>query len=108
VPSSAQPHQPSPPSPGTNSKPVHVVRHRNIKAAIWRNQTAPGPMYGVTITRSYRDEGDKWHDSGSFGFDDLLVVAKLMYDAHSFINAQRSKDYAAAKAGAASEQAAGR
>ena len=38
-------------------------------------------MYNVTIAR--------------------LVVAKLMYDAHSYINAQRSRDYAASKGGRA-------
>jgi hypothetical protein len=43
----------------------------------------------------------QWHDTQSFGFDDLLVVAKLMYDAHSYINAQRSRDYAASKGGKA-------
>ncbi len=83
----------------TANKPVHTVRHRNIKAAIWKNQTANGTMYNVTIGRSYQDESERWHDTQSFGFDDLLVVAKLMYDAHSYINAQRSKDYALAKNG---------
>ena len=48
-------------------------------------------MYDVKITRSYK-EGETWHDSHSFGFDDLLVVAKLMYDAHSYISALKAND----------------
>jgi hypothetical protein len=78
--------------PSTN-KPVHVVRHRNLKASVWVNQTDKGPMYNVTVTRSYR-EADGWHDSNSFSYDDLMNVAKLMYDAHSFISAQRARDAA--------------
>lgn len=58
-------------------------------------------MYNVTIARAYQDESQQWHDTQSFGFDDLLVVAKLMYDAHSYINARRSRDYAASKGGRA-------
>jgi hypothetical protein len=91
---------PSTPDTAAN-KPVHTVRHRNIKAAIWKNQTANGTMYNVTVARSYQDDREQWHDTQSFGFDDLLVVAKLMYDAHSYINAQRSRDYAASKGGKA-------
>jgi hypothetical protein len=75
------------------NKPVHEIRHRNIRAVIWKNQTAKGAMYDVQVTRSYRD-GDTWRDSHSFGYDDLLVVAKLMYDAHSAITMLRAKDKA--------------
>jgi hypothetical protein len=78
----------------TTNQPVHTARHRSIKATIWRNQTDKGPMYNVTITRAYRD-GEEWHDSHSFGYDDLMHVAKLMYDCHSVISGLKAKDYAA-------------
>ena len=72
-------------------QPVHTARHRNIKASIWRNETEKGPMYKVTVTRSYR-EGDEWRDTSSFGYDDLMNAAKLMYDAHSVISELRAKE----------------
>jgi hypothetical protein len=78
----------------TTNKPIHAVRHRNLKASIWVNRTEKGLMYNVTVTRAYR-ENDGWHDSTSFGYDDLMNVAKLMCDAHSFISAQRAKEAAA-------------
>ena len=78
----------------TANQPVHTARHRNIKATIWRNQTEKGPMYNVTVTRAYRD-GEAWRDSHSFGYDDLMNVAKLMYDCHGAISALRAKDYVA-------------
>jgi hypothetical protein len=83
-------------STSESNLPVHTVRHRNIKASIWRNETEKGPMYKVSITRSYR-EGNEWRDTHSFGYDDLMNVAKLMYDAHSVITSFRARE-AAAKA----------
>jgi hypothetical protein len=41
--------------------------------------------------RSYQ-ENKEWHDTHSLGYDDLMNAAKLLYDAHSFITAQRAKD----------------
>jgi hypothetical protein len=86
---------PSPQPPEKDNVPVHSFRHRNIKASIWRNQTEKGPMYNVTVVRSYR-EGETWRDSHSFGFDDLMNVAKLLADAHSWIAAERTKEHESA------------
>ncbi len=87
----------APVAPAEANKPIHELRHRNIRAAIWRNPTAKGVMYDVQITRSYRD-GEGWRDSHSFGYDDLMNVAKLMADAHSFISTLRQKEYAESRA----------
>jgi len=87
-----------------NNLPIHQIRHRSIKAAIWKNQTAKGAMYDVRITRSYK-VGDEWHDTNSFGYDDLLVVAKLMYDAHSYVSALRAKDHGTGRSGKQRERA---
>ena len=67
------------------NRPVHEVRHRNIRATIWKNQTDKGAMYNVTVSRSYRTDDGKWHDSTSFAFGDLMNLAKALYDAHSAI-----------------------
>jgi len=75
----------------SSNLPIHTVRHRNIKAAIWRNQTEKGDMYNVTVSRSYR-EGEEWRDSHSFGYDDLMNLAKVLYDAHSHISSLRAKE----------------
>ena len=32
-------------------------------------------MYNVTVSRMYRDTENKWKDSQSFGFDDLMNLA---------------------------------
>jgi hypothetical protein len=79
------------PAQPSDNRPFHEIRHRRIRATIWRNDTAKGPMYNVTVSRAFRD-GQQWKDSHSFAFDDLMNVAKALYDAHSFISAQHAKD----------------
>lgn len=82
---------------GPGNKPVHTVRHRSIKAAIWKNETSNGPMYNVTVVRSYRDDNGDWKDSQSIGYDDLMNVAALMYEAHAYISSLRAKENGAAR-----------
>ena len=66
------------------AKPVHEVRFGRIKAAIWENATTNGTRHNVTFTRLYKD-GDAWKDSGSFGRDDLPLLAKVAELAHTWI-----------------------
>ena len=50
-------------------------------------------MFNVTITRSYRDkESDEWRETHSIGYDDLMNVAALMYEAHGFISSLLARD----------------
>ncbi|MGA2440697.1 MAG: hypothetical protein ABSH08_07050 [Tepidisphaeraceae bacterium] len=79
-----------PPQPRDN-RPVHTIRHRSIKASIWRNVTAKGPVYNVIVVRGFKD-GDGWKDSHSFGYDDLPIVAKLLNDCHSFITSLNERE----------------
>jgi hypothetical protein len=77
-------------------RPVHEFRHRNVRATIWRNETDKGPMFNVTLSRIYRD-GEQWKDSHSFGYDDLMNLAKLLADSHTYISTLRENDYAAGR-----------
>lgn len=84
------------PQEGTQQKnrPVHEVRFGSVRAVIWSNQTEHGLMFNVTVSRSYKttdgDGKDAWRDSDSFGRDDLLVLAKALNEAHTFICNQRN------------------
>jgi len=80
------------------NRPVHTIRHRSIKASIWRNATDKGPVYNVIVVRGFKD-GDEWKDSHSFGYDDLPIVAKLLNDCHSFITDLRTKETAESRKG---------
>jgi hypothetical protein len=68
-----------------SSKPVHELRLGRLKAAIWENPTENGVRYNVTVTRLYKDETGSWKSTDSFGVDQLLALAKLVDQAHTWI-----------------------
>ena len=70
-----------------SKRPIHEIRMGRVRAAIWENETQNGTRYNVTFSRLYRD-GDQWKDSGSFGRDDLPLVAKVADRVHTWIFGQ--------------------
>lgn len=72
----------------TEAPPVHEIRLGRIKAAIWKNDTASGARYNVTIVRNYND-GKEWKATTVFGRDDLPLVAKASDMAHTWILQQK-------------------
>ena len=62
-------------------KPIDEVRLGKVKAAIWQNtiDTPDGGFvrYGVTFEKLYLNRDGQWRGTGSFGKDDLLLLAKV-------------------------------
>jgi hypothetical protein len=83
---------PAAPAPNGN-RPVQTLRHRSIKATIWRNEGEKGQVFfNVVVSRSFRDkESGDWRETPSIGYDDLMNVAALMYEAHAFISSLMAK-----------------
>ena len=71
------------------ARPVHEVRLGRIKAAVWANDGEHGVRYSVTVCRVYKDQQQKWQTTDSFGRDDLLVLAKVVDLAHTFVCEQQ-------------------
>jgi hypothetical protein len=95
-PSRSQPASERPAAPQQSERsgnaPVFSCRHRALKAAVWRNETETGPMFNTTVSRSYKKEGDdEWKESGSFGYDDVLIVAELLRTCHGFISREMAR-----------------
>lgn len=67
------------------SKPAHKIVHRNIAVTIWKNDGKNGPFYTATPSRRFK-QGEQWQDSDSFSEDDLLLLTKLLDQAHSWIS----------------------
>ena len=85
-------------------KPTHEVRLGAIKAAVWRNQTETGDTrFSVKLSRIYKD-GDAWKSTEHFGRDDLLPLAKVADQVHSWIHQQ--EQWAAATKKSAAETGA--
>lgn len=73
------------------SRPAHEIRYGSVKVVIWKNQTANGHMFNATVARLYKDkDDDSWKESSGFGAEDLLVLAKCLTDAFTWIHAQRA------------------
>jgi hypothetical protein len=66
---------------------------RNVRAAIWANDTEGGVRYNTTVSRIYKDpRDDQWKNSDSFGRDDLLLLAKVLDIAHTWISEQTQNE----------------
>lgn len=72
-------------APTAGPAPVKTLRLGRIKAAVWENNSDQRAFFNVTFTRTYMDEQKQFHDSDSFGRDDLLLLSKLADQAHTFI-----------------------
>jgi hypothetical protein len=70
------------------NKPVFKLRIGSVQAAVWENEGPNGPWHNVTFTRAFKQDGE-WKSSSSFNRDDLLVLAKVADQAHSYICDQK-------------------
>ena len=68
----------------TKKRPVHEIRIGLVRAAIWKNDGSNGAWYSASIERIYK-EGEEWKSTSSFGRDDLLVLAKVADQAHTWV-----------------------
>ena len=68
----------------SNSKPAAELRIGTVKATVRENEVSGITRHNVTFSRLYRDEG-QWKTTHSFGFKNLLTLAKLGDQAHTLI-----------------------
>jgi hypothetical protein len=80
------------------SQPAHKIRISNLSATIWRNVNEKGTFYSVTPSRGYKTGDETWKQTDSLGIDDLLTMAKLIDQAHTWIVNQMQADSKARKA----------
>ena len=64
--------------------PAHEIRLGLIKGNVWANSSKHGMNYTVNVVRLYKN-GNEWKESTRFHRDDLLLVAKIVDQAHSWI-----------------------
>ena len=78
----------------TKAKPAHKLRSGALTVTIWKNESDKGPWYSATPSRSFK-QGEVWKESDSYGFDDLLALAKLLDQAHTWIQEKQAEKRAA-------------
>ncbi len=77
--------KPTPATSTSSNQPTHRIRISKVQAAIWQRSGENGPWYNVTFSRSYKDAKDEWKSADSFSVDDLLLLAKVANEAHTWI-----------------------
>ena len=88
---STQPASQSKNTTASSKLPVKTFRLGRIKAAVWENEADNKKFFNVTFARTYVDDAKQYHDTDSFGRDDLPLVAKLADHAHTFVFEQLAK-----------------
>jgi hypothetical protein len=81
---------------GQKNGPVHEERLGRIKAAVWENATKNGSMFNVKFSRIYHDAQSGWQESGGFGRDDCLLLARVAELVTVWIYRRQQKDEAEA------------
>lgn len=69
----------------TTNRPVHEAKVGRVRAAIWARDTKHGTRYSVTVGRLYKSEEAGWRTSSSLDLEDLLLAAKALDAADSWI-----------------------
>ena len=72
--------------------PEKMLRYGVLSVSIWRNESATGPWYSVTARRSYQDKAGNWQYADSFRSQDLLLMAKLFDQAHTWIEERMANE----------------
>lgn len=74
------------------NRPASEIRIGSIKATIWANDVADEKYekrekrYSVKLCRLYKEkDSDEWRTTDSLGKEDLLVAAKVLDQAHTWI-----------------------
>ena len=68
-------------------KPTHEVRVNHVKLALWKNETANGPFFSVTVSRVFKKD-DKWQRTANLNGSDMLALAKAADKADDWIRQQ--------------------
>ena len=88
----------------THNKPAAELRIGAVEATVWENEVGGITRHNVTFSRIYRDE-EQWKTTHSFGFNNLLTLAKLADQAHTLI-AERNAEAAPSASAADDDEAA--
>ena len=73
-----------------DNRPSHTISYGAIRITVWSNQAENGVFYDVVPARIYRNDEGQWRDSHSFAESDLPLLAKALWDAHSWIQTYKS------------------
>ena len=75
------------------NQPADVIRDRDLKATLWRNEGDKGPYYATELARTYKDDEGNLRDASSFIGTDLLRVSELARKAYDRTSELRREEF---------------
>lgn len=81
----------APKQDAAKQRPVFEARYGRLRVSVWRQESDKGPWFNVVLGRNYKDDAGNWQTANSYGVRDLLEVAKLCTEAHSWIHREMAK-----------------
>ena len=72
-------------------RPAMTLRCGNIKATISPNVSEKGAFFATTFSRPFKDHSGAWHNSTSFGLNDLEALMNVAFEAKEWITAHTLK-----------------
>jgi len=75
----------------SSTRPVTTLRCANIKATIWQNVSGNGPFFATTFSRPFKDQAGAWHNSTSFGLNELGALMNVTFEAKEWITVHTLK-----------------
>jgi hypothetical protein len=68
-----------------SNSPLNVLRDGRLKATVWENEGENGTYHTVTLAKIYEDNNGKLQETNSFSGGELLRIAELAREAHSYV-----------------------
>lgn len=79
-----------------NDEPIKSFRDSGVSVSVWENQHKNDDgttfvAYSIKVQRSYKDDQGTWQNTEYFRKYDCLVLASLLFKAHTWIGDQSTE-----------------
>jgi hypothetical protein len=82
---------PAPTPPPEGEKPVHTIRHGDVRGSIWKSETSDKTVFTVTVDHSRRDKAGNEEVCQVFGSFELNYLAKTVVECQHWIEWQERR-----------------
>ena len=76
----------------TKQKPIHKIKLGAVVATIWENSGEKGTYCKTTFAKLYKGKDNKWQDTGSFGREDLFLLAEAVRQTALFLYQEKPEE----------------
>ena len=75
-----------------DNKPIHVLKYGPLQVSIWSDKSEAANLFLTASPRKIFRKGDSWGTSYSFTDLECLLMSKLLWQAHSWIQSHKNAE----------------